>query len=465
MPKEYDVVIIGAGQAGMFAAYEIAKTTKKLKVLVIDKGKDIGDRMKETAEKQNGYARGKDIMCGMGGAGTWSDGTLNLRPDIGGNLDDFTHNSGKSWELIEYVDGIFLKHGAPKELYKATSEGAENLKRKAASVGVDFIEIDQRHIGSDNAPKIIESFAKEIRSLGADFLMDTEVEDLWIEKNECRGVVLKGGKKIGAKYVIAAPGRVGGEWVDNAFTKHGVQYTYGPLDVGVRVEVPSIVMDPIIKINRDPKFHIRTKKYDDFMRTFCVNHEGFVVKEEYEGHIGVNGHSLRGKKSKNTNFAFLQQICLTEPLENTTKYDKSIGKLATTIGGGMPIVQRMGDLLNGRRSTTKRIQSNLTKPTLQDATPGDISMAMPHRIVMNVIQGLEKLNEVIPGVVSDSTLLYAPEIKFYTTMTKVDDNMETTMKNLFAAGDGCGLSRDITNAAATGILAARGILRKAGVKA
>jgi hypothetical protein len=196
------------------------------------------------------------------------------------------------------------------------------------------------------------------------------------------------------------------------------------------------------------------------MRTFCTNHEGFVVKETYEGHIGVNGHSLRNKKSKNTNFAFLQRIELTEPLENTTKYGKSIGKLATTIGGGKPIVQRMRDLFNGKRSTVSRIKKNRIVPTLDDATPGDISMAMPHRIVMNIIEGLEKLNEVIPGVLSDSTLIYGPEIKFYSTMTKVDDNLETTVKNLFAAGDGCGLSRDITNAAATGVLAGRGILSK-----
>ncbi len=461
MSKAYDVVIVGAGQAGMFAAYELAKAKKGLSILVIDKGNDIKDRMRGGAKKGNGYATGVDIMCGMGGAGTWSDGTLNLRPDIGGDLDLFTHDNGKSWELIREVDAIFLKHGAPKQLYKATTKDAENMKRKAASVGVDFIDIEQRHIGSDNAPKVIDSFATEIRSLGAEFLMDTEVEDLWIEKGVCKGVVLKGGKEIAAKHVIAAPGRIGGEWIDGVFTKHGVEFSFGALDVGVRVEVPSIVMDPIIKINRDPKFHIRTKKYDDFMRTFCTNHEGYVVKETYDGHIGVNGHSLRGKQSKNTNFAFLQRIELTKPLENTTKYGKSIGKLATTIGGGRPIVQRIGDLMNGRRSTDERIGRNLVEPTLKDATPGDISMALPHRLMMNIIQGLEKLNEVIPGVVSDSTLLYAPEIKFYATMTKVDDDMQTTVKNLFAAGDGCGLSRDITNAAATGLLAARGLLRVA----
>lgn len=460
MTKKFDVVIIGAGQAGMFAAYELAKAKKGLSILLIDKGKDIAGRMQGGAKKGNGYATGSDIMCGMGGAGTWSDGTLNLRPDIGGDLDQFTKSNEESWELIRYVDEIFLKHGAPEKLYKADTKDAEDLKRKAASAGIEFIEIEQRHIGSDNAPEVIGSIEKELGELGVELMMETEVKDLLVKNNICKGVILKNGKEISATYVIAAPGRIGGQWLDEIFTSNHVNYIYGPLDVGVRVEVPSIVMDPITKINRDPKFHIQTKKYDDFMRTFCTNHQGFVVKEQYEGHIGVNGHSMTGKKSKNTNFAFLQRMQLTEPLENTTKYGKSIGKLATTIGGGKPIVQRMGDLFAGRRSTESRIKKNRIEPTLKDATPGDISMAMPHRIVMNIIEGLEKLNEVIPGVVSDSTLLYAPEIKFYSTQTKVDEDMQTSVKNLFAAGDGCGLSRDITNAAATGILAARGILRK-----
>ncbi len=456
MPKAYDVVIIGAGQAGMFAAYEIAKEKKGISVLLIDKGQDIAGRK----ASGSGSETGKDIMSGMGGAGTWSDGTLNLRPDIGGDLDLLTFDPKLSWELIAYVDGIFLKHGAPKHLYKATSKGAEDLKRKAASVGVDFIEIDQRHIGSNNAPQVIGSFENEISDLGVDFLMETEVKDIIVKNNKCTGVLLTDGSEIEAKCILIAPGRIGGGWIDEVFTEHGVEYSYGPLDVGVRVEVPSIVMDPIIAINRDPKFHIRTNKYDDFLRTFCTNHEGFVVKETYDGHIGVNGHSLTNKKSKNTNFAFLQRIELTEPLENTTKYGKSIGKLATTIGGGKPIVQRLRDLYCGKRSTAARIKKNRVQPTLLDATPGDISMALPHRTVMDIIEGLEKLNEVIPGVVSDSTLLYAPEIKFYTTMTKVDKNLETSLPGLFAAGDGCGLSRDITNAAATGVLAGRGILRK-----
>jgi uncharacterized FAD-dependent dehydrogenase len=222
--------------------------------------------------------------------------------------------------------------------------------------------------------------------------------------------------------------------------------------------VPAITMNPVTRINRDPKFHIRTKRYDDFARTFCTNERGFVVKEDYTDFIGVNGHSMKSKKSKNTNFAFLVRVALTEPVENTTRYGRSIAKLATTIGGGKPILQRMGDLRRGRRSTWERIKRNLVHNTLTDVTPGDISMALPHRITMDIIEGLEKLNEIIPGVASDSTLLYAPEIKFYAMRMTVDENMETEVKNLFAAGDGTGLSRDIVNAAATGILAARGVM-------
>ena len=198
------------------------------------------------------------------------------------------------------------------------------------------------------------------------------------------------------------------------------------------------------------------------MRTFCTNEHGFVVKEEYEGFIATNGHSMRNLESENTNFAFLVRVELTEPIENTVRYGRSIAKLATTIGGGKPVLQRMGDLRRGRRSTESRIMKNTVVNTLKDVTPGDISMALPHRIVTDIREGLEVLNEIIPGVASDSTLLYAPEVKFYSMQVLVDRNMESSVKNLFAAGDGAGLSRDIVNAAATGVIAARGILKKAG---
>lgn len=456
--NQYDVIIVGAGPAGMFAAHELAG---KLDVLVIDMGRDINER--ECKMKRHGictHCDPCDIMCGVGGAGTFSDGTLNLRPDIGGDLAEQTGDPEYAWELVDFVDKVFLKYGAPEHLYVPKGDEVEQLKRRAASVGARFIEIIQRHIGSDNAPVVIANFEKDLKEKGVEFLLDTKVQELDIKENTCTGVFLNDGTRIMSRFTVIAPGRVGAKWIDEILHKHGIEAKYAPIDVGVRVEVPSIIMDPITHINHDPKFHIQTKTYDDFVRTFCTNERGFVVKEEYEDFIATNGHSMTNQQSENTNFAFIVRVELTEPIENTVRYGRSIAKLATTIGGGKPVLQRMGDLRRGRRSTEKRLKKNQVINTLKDVTPGDISMALPHRIVTDIREGLEVLNEIIPGVAADSTLLYAPEIKFYSMQVMVDRNMETSIKNLFAAGDGAGLSRDIVNAAATGVIAGRGILKK-----
>ena len=458
--KDYDVIIVGAGPAGMFAADELAG---RASVLIIDMGRDIDKR--ECKMKRRGictHCDPCDIMCGVGGAGTYSDGTLNLRPDIGGDLAEQTGDPEYAWELVDHVDKVFVKYGAPDQLYIPKGEEVEQLKRRAAAVGARFIEITQRHMGSDNAPKVIGNFEKDLKDRGVEFLLETKVADLIIEDETSKGVVLEDGTEINSRFTLIAPGRVGATWIDDVVKKHKIGAKYAPIDVGVRVEVPAIVMDPITKINRDPKFHIQTKTYDDFVRTFCTNEHGYVVKEEYEGFIATNGHSMRNMESENTNFAFIVRVELTEPIENTVRYGRSIAKLATTIGGGKPVLQRMGDLRRGRRSTAERLKKNAVINTLKDVTPGDISMALPHRIVTDLKEGLEVLNEIIPGVAADSTLLYAPEVKFYSMQVLVDRNMESTVKNLFAAGDGAGLSRDIVNASATGVIAARGILKKMG---
>jgi uncharacterized FAD-dependent dehydrogenase len=458
--SEYDVIIIGAGPAGMFAAYELA-ADPKLKILIVDMGRDIEKRLcPMKTQIYCMHCTPCDIMCGVGGCGTFSDGTLNLRPDVGGDLAALTGDQTKAWKLVEKVDRVFLEFGAPQGALLTDTPEIEELKRRAASVGARFIEIKQRHIGSDNAPAVIGRFKQNLVNKGVHFLLETEVKDLLVEEGTCRGIMLSGGRVIYARYVLLSPGRRGYSWVSDMINKHQIEARYGGIDIGVRVEVPAIVMDPVTKINRDPKFHIQTRRYDDFVRTFCTNRRGFVVKEEYEGFIATNGHSMANTESENTNFAFLVHVELTEPIENTTKYARSIAKLATTIGGGKPVLQRMGDLRRGRRSTKERLAKNLVVNTLKDVTPGDISMALPHRIVMDIIEGLETLNEIIPGVTSDSTLLYAPEVKFYAMHLQVDRQMETSVKNLFAAGDGAGLSRDIVNAAATGIMAAGGIKSK-----
>jgi hypothetical protein len=451
---KWDTVIVGSGPAGMFAAYELTGS-----ILVVDMGKDVSDRVCPMKSGNDCISCVPcDILSGVGGAGTFSDGILNLRYDIGGDLSEFVDTESIADQLVEYVDEIFGKFGVSSQIYKCSDEAIEDIGRKAAGAGVKFINIPQKHIGSENSPSVIKKFRRHLeKNKNVKFMLNTEVTDLLIDKGVCYGVRV-GDTEIRANHVLIAPGRVGASWVDKLVRRYKIDARYAPIDVGVRVEVPSIIMESITKINRDPKFHILTTEYDDFVRTFCTNPNGFVVKEKYENFIGVNGHSLRDIKSQNTNFAFLVRVELTEPLENTTLYGKSIAELATTIGGGKPIVQRMGDLRRGSRSTWRKLSRNLVKNTLTDVTPGDISMALPHRILVDIVEGLEKLDKIIPGVSADSTLLYAPEIKFYAMRLAVNKNMETSIKNLFAAGDGTGLSRDLINAAATGILAARGII-------
>lgn len=451
----YNVVIVGAGPAGLFAAKEIA-TNSKLNVLVIDMGKEVKERVcPASTYKACTKCNPCSIMCGVGGAGTLSSGLLNLRPDIGGDLATLINNESESWDLIKYVDTIFLENGAPNSIYNPSQEETDYLERKAASVGVRFIPIPQRHIGSDKAPKVIENLKKHLESLGVRFLLKKKVSKV------DKGIVeLRDGSKIRSKYVLVAPGRSGANWLAEESRRLNIPSEYQPIDIGVRVEIPAVIIDPIIKIGRDPKFHIYPETYDDFVRTFCVNSRGFVVQEVYDDFIGVNGHAMAEKTSENTNFALLVRVKLTEPLEDTTTYGRTIAMQTTTLGGGKPLLQMLGDLKRGRRSTWERINRGIVKPTLSNVTPGDVSMGLSHRILTDLMEGLDKLDNIIPGVSSSSTLIYAPEIKFSANRVCTNHYLETPIENLFVAGDGAGLSRGLVTAAATGIIAARGILKE-----
>jgi len=453
----YDVIIIGAGPAGLFAAYELADKTS-LKILIVDKGKDINERKCPSLSEVIRCIKCKpcNILCGLGGAGGLSDGKLNLKSYIGGNLEEFV-SSKEADNLVARIDYIFLEHGASKKLYWKKSI---ELEKRAASHGIEFIPIPQRHIGSDMLPAVITSIKKYLEKKGVKFLLNTEVKNI-LKKNHHFELILDREKKIDAEFVLAAAGRSGADWLSAEAERLGIVTRFAPIDVGIRVEVPAVVMEGVIEYAWDPKFHIYTKTYDDFVRTFCTCPNGFVVMEDYGEYIGVNGHSNSRTKSENTNFALLTKVKLTEPVENTTEYGISIAKLVTTIGGKMPIIQRLEDLRKGRRSTEARIKKSYVKPTLKLATPGDISMALPHRIVTNILEGLEQLDKVIPDVSSDSTLLYAPEIKFYSMRFIVNKDLETNMSNFFVAGDGAGLSRGIIASAATGVIAARGIMKRA----
>ena len=452
---QYDVVIIGVGPAGLFASFEFISNSK-LKVLVIDKGKDISNRI---CPSNSHFVRCRkckpcNILCGLGGAGGLSDGKLNLKSNIGGDLTEFVSKE-KAEGLIEKIEKIFLKHGMDGEVYGRNIQDINNTK---SNNDIQFIPIPQRHIGSDVLPSIILSFKKTLEQNGVKFLLKTCIDS--INKNKLFELSLENKEKIYAKFLLVAPGRSGADWLSNEANRLGIKTQYAPIDIGVRVEVPSSTLASVIKQAWDPKFHIKTKTYKDFVRTFCTCPNGFVVMEDYGDFVCVNGHSMAHKKSNNTNFGFLVNIRLTSPVENTSSYGMSIAKMATTIGGNMPIVQRLKDLREGRRSTNERIAKSSIKPTLHHATPGDIAMALPHRIVTDIIEGLETLDQVIPGICSDSTLLYAPEIKLYSMRFLVNKTLETNMNNLFVAGDGAGLSRGIVTSAATGIIAAQGIISK-----
>ncbi len=447
------VVIVGAGPAGLYAAYALGRRSE-FEVVVFDMGKEVSER-----DRTDSF----DLLHGLGGSGTFSDGKVNFHPQVGGNLYEFLEEE-EAWQLVDHIEKVLAQYGV--ETIRTDDEQTRELERRAAECGVRFLPIRQAHIGSDHLTRLIQKFGDDLRGMGVTFHFETRVADVSCRGGEVEGVFLEDGEFVEADYVLLAPGRVGSEWVREVVQKHGVAVTYNPIDVGVRVEVPAIVMEEVVDVCYDPKFYIRTPTYDDRVRTFCVSPQGFVVEEVYgeENVVGVNGHALKGRQSENTNFALLTSISLTEPIESTTAYGISMARLATTIGGGKPILQSLGDMRRHRRSTWGRLQKSPgdVVPTLTDVTPGDIAMALPHRIVTNLLEGLEMLAGIIPGLDADRTLLYALEMKRYATRPHTDDTLQTDIHGLWVAGDGAGISRGIGGAAATGTIAARGMMEEAG---
>ncbi len=465
MEKLYDVVIVGAGPAGLFAAYELITKNTKLKVLLLDRGKYANTRIcpmnKYGTNCKN--CNPCQILSGYGGAGTFSDGKLNFIPKLG-KSDLFKYmTEDEAYKIIDDTEKIFTKFGMDAEVYPSNLDKAEEYKKKIALTGARLLLIKQKHLGSDHLPKYIEDLTKFLDKAGVELLDQANCTDIKsIEKNKHEITIEYKGKEkvINAKNVIVAPGRTGAKWVQELADKYKIPYTSQSIEIGVRVEVRKEIMQDICSVIYDPTIFIKTKTYSDEIRTFCTNPGGYVTKENYYGYICVNGHSLKEIKSNNSNFAFITKVNLTEPVTNTRLYGESIARIANVLGDGKPIIQSLKDLKDGRRSEWHRINKGFITPTLKDCVAGDLALVLPHRIITNIIEGLDKLNEIIPGVNNGETLLYGPEIKFFSNEIETDDKFKLNDYDVYFVGDGAGKAGNIVTAAATALIAARDILNK-----
>lgn len=453
--QDFDVIIIGAGPAGIFSALELADSG--LRVLILEKGRNIGERAcpVHTLGGKCVNCKPCGILCGWGGAGAYSDGKLTLTTEFGGMLDLYMEKAALA-DLIDYVDGIYLKFGATHQVYgDEHKEAIRKIQKDAASADLSLIPARIRHLGTDKCLEIL-TLMREYLETRCTVRTSDGVARVIVENGAYAGIETMSGERVTSRYLIASPGREGAEWFANQATDIGLDMITNPVDIGVRVEVPAVVMEHITDIVYESKLVYYTKAFDDRIRTFCMNPYGVVVTENNAGLITVNGHSYAEKTSANTNFAILVSKSFTEPFKEPITYGKSIAKLANLLGGGV-IVQRLGDLKAGRRSTEERISRGLVTPTLKDATPGDLSLVLPYRHLADVVEMLEALDKIAPGVGSRHTLLYGVEVKFYSSRLKLTPCLETQIPNFFAAGDGAGVTRGLAQASVSGIMVAREI--------
>ena len=460
-----DVVIIGAGPAGLFCAYELIEKNPNLKIVMLDKGKFSSNRVcpmnKLKTECKN--CNPCNILSGYGGAGTFSDGKLNFIPKLG-KSDLFKYMSEEeAYKLVDDTEEIFNKFKMDAEVFPKDMSQAKEIQKKCTKNGMRLLLIKQKHLGSDHLPEYIEGFEKYLKEKGVEIVESADVTTI-DSKGEDKHIVTytkaKNTEKIEAKNVVIAPGRTGAKWVQELADKYKIDYLSKSIEIGVRVEVRKEIMEEICSTIYDPTIFIKTKTYADEIRTFCTNPGGFVAKENYYGYICVNGHALKDIKSNNSNFAFISKVNLTEPVTNTRQYGESIARIANVLGDSKPIIQTLRDLREGRRSKWNRINKMFITPTLKDSVAGDLALVLPHRIILNILEGLEELDKIIPGVNNDETLLYGPEIKFFSNEITTDNNFKIDKYNLYFIGDGAGKAGNIVTAAATGLVSARDILKR-----
>lgn len=461
LKHEYDVIIIGAGPAGIFAAIELTSANKDLGILILEKGRDIADRICPSKEQSNKCINCSpcSIVCGWGGAGAFSDGKITLSTEVGGMLGSYIGDESLN-QLIDYVDKIYVNYGGPQIVYGQQQDDAiREIQRKAAFAELKLIPAPIRHLGTGRCGEILERMKDFLISKKVDIQTGTEVKELVVKNNRISAVQTSDGITIKGKYVIVAPGREGAEWLSRQARQLNITTAVNPVDIGVRVELPAAVMEHLTKVIYESKFIYYSKSFDDRVRTFCMNPYGEVVAENNGGLITVNGHSHAHKKTDNTNFAVLVSKTFTEPFKEPIAYGKYVARLANLLGGGI-IVQRLGDLIKGQRTDADRLNKCMVEPTLKDATPGDLSLVFPYRHLMGIVEMLKALDGIAPGVYSKHTLLYGVEVKFYSSRLELNSELETAIENLYAAGDGAGVTRGLAQASAAGVVTARAILKK-----
>ena len=442
-----DVVIIGAGPAGIFAARELAMKDPALDIVMIEQGNDIHSRSRT----------GRDMLIGWGGAGAYSDGKLTISTDVGGQLASLVADE-ELIRLLEHVDGIYTRYAPSGDLFVVESDEAEAMIAQARLAGLVYVPTRVRHIGTENLLVILKRMREELDG-AVRMVFNQQATEILHEGSRVTGVELSDGTVIRTPCVIAAPGRVGSAWMSGQAKKLGLEAHPNPVDLGVRVELPAVVMKHLTDKAYETKFIHYSRTFDDKVRTFCMNPYGEVVIETLGDIITVNGHSWATKRTENTNFALLVSANFTEPFDDPIGYGESVARLANMLGKGV-IVQRLGDLLSGRRTTHGRLQKCTTRSTLKHATPGDLSYCLPYRILTDVVEMLAGLDRVAPGVNSAHTLLYGIEVKFYSNRIRLDRTLGTQIDGLYAIGDGAGITRGLIQASCSGIIAARSVLNK-----
>lgn len=474
MSKNYDLVVIGMGPSSIFLAYELIQKNKADNVLLIDEGKPV-EKRNCPIEKLGKCVKCKpfcNITSGFSGAGAFSDGKLSLydKEDddihIGGNLHKYI-GVPKTKELIDYADSVYLKFGADTKLEGIEhKDDIDRLKKKSAKEGISLINIPIRHLGTEKSHEIYKNIEEYLAKNNINMMFETIVDDLIIKDNEIKGVIIKNANKndqieeIYAKKVVLAVGRKGADWLVNMCDKHKIKTEPGTVDIGVRYELKDEVMKEVNEYLYEGKFIGYPSPFKDKVRTFCQNPSGFVSSEVYDNNLTmVNGHSYKDRKSTNTNLAILVSHNFKYPFDKPIDYGKNIAKNLNELGNDNVLVQRLGDIYRGKRTWEEELKANEVAPTLKSAVAGDITFAIGYRTMTDILQFIRTLDKVIEGFADPCNLLYAPEIKFYSNKVWINEDFETSIKNLYCIGDGGGMTRGLMMASAAGIQMARNLVK------